>query len=125
MDEPTPIPTPQPEPKREEYLTLAQAARISGYQQDYLGQLAREGKLKAIKSGHNWIVASSELDLLMNKHKREIIATEQKPKIEDVILKPAQETILQNSHDPLMPHPMITMVSEEPLTHAPTIPLNV
>jgi fibronectin-binding autotransporter adhesin len=36
-------------------LSLAQAAQITGYHQDYLGQLARTGKLPAQKIGRNWV----------------------------------------------------------------------
>ena len=34
---------------------MAEAAKLTGYNQDYLGQLARSGKLKAKKIGRNWI----------------------------------------------------------------------
>jgi hypothetical protein len=37
------------------FLSLAQAAEITGYHQDYLGQLARAGKLPAQKIGRNWV----------------------------------------------------------------------
>ena len=37
------------------FLSLAQAAVITGYHQDYLGQLARAGKLPAQKIGRNWV----------------------------------------------------------------------
>lgn len=35
-------------------ISLAQAARLSGYHQDYLGQLCRAGKLQATKIGRTW-----------------------------------------------------------------------
>ncbi|HEX5430139.1 MAG TPA: hypothetical protein VFX17_03645, partial [Patescibacteria group bacterium] len=37
------------------FLSLAQAAELTGYHQDYLGQLARAGKLPAQKIGRNWV----------------------------------------------------------------------
>ncbi len=41
---------------------MAQAARLSGYHEDYLGQLARTGKLKAEKRGHDWLTTSDDLN---------------------------------------------------------------
>src|SRR5579872_7343730 len=36
-------------------MSLAEASEISGYHQDYLGALARNGKLQAQKIGRNWV----------------------------------------------------------------------
>lgn len=40
-------------------ISLAQAARLSGYHQDYLGQLCRAGKLSATKIGRTWFTTES------------------------------------------------------------------
>ena len=47
-------------------ISLSQAAEISGYHQDYLGQLCRLGKIKAAKIGRNWYTTKSELQTLLN-----------------------------------------------------------
>ncbi len=47
-------------------ISLSQAARLSGYHQDYLGQLCRLGKLRAAKIGRNWYTTQSELQTLVN-----------------------------------------------------------
>lgn len=43
-------------------ISLAEAARLSGYHQDYLGQLCRGGKLRGFKYGRNWFTTQEALD---------------------------------------------------------------
>lgn len=47
-------------------ISLSQAAELSGYHQDYLGQLCRLGKIKAAKIGRNWYTTQTELQSLLN-----------------------------------------------------------
>lgn len=47
-----------------ELISLSRAAQLTGYHQDYLGQLCRLGKLTAIKVGRNWFTSSGALDKL-------------------------------------------------------------
>lgn len=47
-------------------ISLSQAAQISGYHQDYLGQLCRLGKLRASKIGRNWYTTQSEIQSLIS-----------------------------------------------------------
>ncbi len=47
-------------------ISLSQAAALSGYHQDYLGQLCRMGKIKASKIGRNWYTTQSELQSLLS-----------------------------------------------------------
>lgn len=47
-------------------ISLAQAAQMSGYHQDYLGQLCRLGKLRASKIGRNWYTTQSEIHSLLS-----------------------------------------------------------
>lgn len=44
-----------------QYISLKQASKISGYNPDYLGQLIRKGKLKAIRIGRSWFVPENEV----------------------------------------------------------------
>jgi hypothetical protein len=50
----------------EEYLDTETAARLSGYSRDYIGQLARDGELKAKKLGKVWFVSKKSIQ----EHKR-------------------------------------------------------
>src|ERR1043165_1415695 len=45
-----------------EPISLAEASRITGYHQDYLGQLCRLGKLSGKKLGRNWTTTKAALD---------------------------------------------------------------
>lgn len=47
-----------------EYLTLAEAAKLSknGYSQEYLSLLARTGKIGAVKFGRNWKITKEALE---------------------------------------------------------------
>lgn len=45
-------------------ISLARAAQLTGYHQDYLGQLCRLGKLPATKVGRNWFTSAAALNSL-------------------------------------------------------------
>jgi hypothetical protein len=47
-------------------ISLARAAQLTGYHQDYLGQLCRLGKLPAEKVGRNWFTSTEALNNLFN-----------------------------------------------------------
>jgi len=53
-----------------EYLTLAEAAKISrnGYSEEYLSLLARTGKVGAVKFGRNWKITKEELQAYEQEH---------------------------------------------------------
>jgi hypothetical protein len=42
-----------------EYISLREGARISGYNQDYLGYLIRRGELAGQKIGRNWVTTEA------------------------------------------------------------------
>ena len=44
------------------YVSLAEAAKHSSYSQDYLSLRARQGKLKAVKQGRNWVTTLEWLE---------------------------------------------------------------
>ena len=50
-------------------ISLARAAQLTGYHQDYLGQLCRLGKLPAEKVGRNWFTSTEALNNLFNGQK--------------------------------------------------------
>jgi hypothetical protein len=48
-------------------ICLKEAAKISGYHQDYLGHLIRTGKLSGQKIGRSWMTTKSDLNAFMQK----------------------------------------------------------
>lgn len=48
--------------KKQEYISLSQAAKFCNYSQDYLNLRARQKKLKAVKMGRNWVTTREWLD---------------------------------------------------------------
>jgi hypothetical protein len=46
----------------ENYISLGEAAKLCDYTQEYLSLRARQGKLKAIKLGRNWVTTKDWLD---------------------------------------------------------------
>src|SRR5690606_27509919 len=65
------------------FISLADAAKKTGYHQDYLGQLARGGKLEAQKIGRNWVTTQAALDKFLGRDQKEI--------------KEPQETVLKTA----------------------------
>jgi len=47
------------------FITLREAAKISGYHQDYLGYLVRKGKLNGQKIGRSWMTSRNDLDAFL------------------------------------------------------------
>ncbi|HEY4509534.1 MAG TPA: helix-turn-helix domain-containing protein [Candidatus Paceibacterota bacterium] len=45
-----------------EYISLQEAARLCSYSQEYLSLRARQGKLKALKLGRNWVCTKEGLE---------------------------------------------------------------
>jgi excisionase family DNA binding protein len=56
-----------------EYISSADAADITGYSQDYVGQLARSGAIPAEKVGRKWFVSKSDL-LTHKEHNDSLLA---------------------------------------------------
>jgi Fic family protein len=58
---------------QKEYMTLTEAARISknGYSEEYLGLLARNGKIGAVKFGRNWEITREALAEYEEGHRQE------------------------------------------------------
>ncbi len=62
----------EPEPVSEDFLSLSEAGKITGYHQDYLGFLCRTGKLKGFKIGRNWVTTNSALAEFLKNYKNGI-----------------------------------------------------
>lgn len=50
-------------------ISLNQAAKISGYTQDYLGYLIRRGEIKAVRTGRNWFTTEEQVREYLFKKK--------------------------------------------------------
>ena len=59
------------EPKASELITLKEAAEYSGLSSDYLRDIARSGRLKAVKVGMQWLTTRQAVDdYLATRQKR-------------------------------------------------------
>jgi hypothetical protein len=72
------------------YLSMAQAAEISPYEQEYLSLLARRGEMRAEKIGRNWYTTIEWLnEYLKEKKPSDVIISEEKLEkgVEEKIIK--------------------------------------
>jgi excisionase family DNA binding protein len=51
----------------EDYMTLRQAIRLSGYNDQYLRRMAKEGRIHALKFGQFWMISRRSLEAFMNR----------------------------------------------------------
>ncbi len=58
-------------------ISLSRAAQLTGYHQDYLGQLCRLGKLSAVKVGRNWFTFPEALSTLSTSVAAEVFENEE------------------------------------------------
>ncbi len=56
---------------KEQIISLREASKITGYSQDYLGDLCREGKLEGQKIGRNWTTTKKAVAELMGSATKE------------------------------------------------------
>ena len=52
---------------KQKYVSLTGMIGYSGYSQEYLSLRARQGKLKAIKLGRNWVTTKKWIDDYLKK----------------------------------------------------------
>jgi len=52
-----------------QYISLKEASKLSDYSRDYLSLRARQGKLKAVKIGRNWVTTKEWFDEYINRVK--------------------------------------------------------
>lgn len=99
-----------------EYLSASAAAKLSGYNQDYVGQLARSGKIPSQQMGNRWFI---EKDALLN-HKEEKDALLAEVQAEAVGLHaPSTNSTQETAAEPLSnaeiskPEPFFTYSAEQ------------
>ena len=54
----------------EEYITVAQAAQLSGLSTRHLARLLREGTIAGIRPGHDWLVKPSAVMAYLKQERR-------------------------------------------------------
>lgn len=59
-----------PAGQKENFISLAEATAFSTYSQAYLGKLAKEGKLEAIKLKRNWVTTKKAVLRYVKEHKK-------------------------------------------------------
>jgi len=71
----------------ENYISLTEATRYCNYSQEYLSLRARQGKLKAVKFGRNWVTKKEWLnEYLSNNGKNKLQSTNNKPEHKNFVL---------------------------------------
>lgn len=58
-----------PSKDKENFISLAKATKYCSYSQAYLGKLAKEGKLEAIKIKRNWVTTKEAVEKYVKAHK--------------------------------------------------------
>lgn len=58
-----------PSKDKENFISLAKATKYCSYSQAYLGKLAKEGKLEAIKIRRNWLTTKEAVEKYVKAHK--------------------------------------------------------
>lgn len=73
-------------------ISLARAAQLTGYHQDYLGQLCRLGKLSATKVGRNWFTSAEALNNLSTNLASEDVVEESTNEVIDQANEPVEQS---------------------------------
>ncbi len=68
-----------------DYISSKQAAEIMGYTQDYIGQLARSGKISARQIGRGWYIPRSVVDKKTTENKNNPITSFQVNEQEEIV----------------------------------------
>ena len=54
----------------EDFLTIEEATELSGYSDQYLRRMAKQGRLRAIKRGYFWLVERASLEAYITAARR-------------------------------------------------------
>ncbi len=90
-----------------EYISADRAARLVGYTKDYVGQLARAGKIKTKRIGRSWYIEEDSI----NKHKLSVHYILTKPK--KTYTKKEKETSDININIDISSNPVVNTVQEK------------
>jgi len=97
------------------YISSKQAAKITGYAKDYIGQLCREGRVPARLVGRSWYVLESAIS--DHRFGNPAMEMEEKPSPEKNIVSPLSSTLAEPRYtsEPEEVYPSINQL-EEPMT---------
>ncbi len=85
----------------DQYLSLADAAAQSPYSQEYLSLRARQGKLKAVKQGRNWVTTKAWLDEYLHQVDEAQRELKNSTIARDIVMTPtAQPAASRHSYEP-------------------------
>jgi len=59
-----------PSQEKDAFISLAEATQYCDYSQEYLGKLAKEGRLDAHKKSRNWVTTKAAIEEYVAKHGR-------------------------------------------------------
>jgi hypothetical protein len=99
-----------------DYISASRAAKLSGYTQDYVGQLARAGKVLSRQIGNRWYVEKDGL-FSHKAQKDSLLAAVQR---EAVGLPPVQQGVLHTREEAYTPY--YSYLSEKGKDLMPTLP---
>jgi excisionase family DNA binding protein len=54
----------------EEYITVAQASKLSGLSASHIARLLRQGEIQGMKPGHDWLVKPSVVMEYLKRERR-------------------------------------------------------
>lgn len=87
------------EEEKSKYISLREATKYCSYSQEYLSLRARQGKLKAVKIGRNWVTKKEWIQEYIEKVKR----YKNRPKEDNIKQIPPPPTLPIASLPPLLP----------------------
>lgn len=65
------MPTKENNHNKDRLISLAEAAELYGFSQEYLGNLARRGRLVAQKVGSMWVTTPADVEVyILSRHQR-------------------------------------------------------
>ena len=64
------MPDDKPQDDKNRLVSLAEASKLYGFSSDYLGNLARKGRLKAQKVGHMWVTTPADVEDYIRSRKQ-------------------------------------------------------
>lgn len=97
------------------YISSKRASRVSGYAQDYIGQMVRMGKLPATKVGRSWFVDESALLALVSDSKRLESPSKELADLSTKVTRSYKSTVTAGIQYPSTWSPVIYQTDESPL----------
>jgi hypothetical protein len=99
---------------QEKLLSLHEASKMTGYHQDYLGQVARAGKLEAKKVGRNWFTTKLAIDKFLGRVPASVMPQPVPEPVEEIPVVVQAEKIMEEPvYEPVAePEPSLAPVMQ-------------